>query len=139
MHHSKEFKWNKKIEPLIYGESKRDFIENMEQISLNTCRYYFSLLNAQTQLRIAEKNLSNQDTLFQIAQGRFRMGKIAENDLLQMELALLNSKNNFSLLGAHPAALDCPGDELLRKDRLILACDTTVSMHSTMRNMIFTG
>ncbi len=91
-----EFKWDKKIEPLIYGESKRAFLENMEQISLNTCRYYFSLLNSQTQLRIAENNLSNQDTLFQIAQGRFRMGKIAENDLLQMELALLNSKNRVT-------------------------------------------
>ncbi|MBJ2175343.1 TolC family protein [Aureibaculum sp. A20] len=90
------FKWNKKIEPLIYEESKRDFVENMEQISLNTCSRYFALLNAQTQLDIAEKNLSNQDTLFQIAKGRFRMGKIAENDLLQMELALLNSKNKLT-------------------------------------------
>ena len=91
-----EFKWNKKIEPLLYEESRREFVENMEQISLTTCRHYFSLLNAQTQLRIAEMNLSNQDTLFQIAQGRFRMGKIAENDLLQMELALLNSKNKVT-------------------------------------------
>ena len=31
-----EFKWNKKIEPLLYEEAKREFIENMEQISLNT-------------------------------------------------------------------------------------------------------
>lgn len=90
------FKWNKKIEPLIYEESKRDFVETMEQISLNTCSRYFALLNAQTQLDIAEKNLSNQDTLFQIAKGRFKMGKIAENDLLQMELALLNSKNKLT-------------------------------------------
>lgn len=90
------FKWNKKIEPLYYEESKRDFIENMEGISLNTCKFYFSLLKAQTQLKIAHKNLANQDTLFQIARGRFKMGKIAENDLLQMELALLNSKNNVT-------------------------------------------
>lgn len=90
------FKWDKKIEPLIYEESKRDFVENMEEISLTTCQHYFSLLNAQTQLRIAENNLSNQDTLFQIAKGRFKMGKIAENDLLQMELALLNSQNKLT-------------------------------------------
>ncbi len=90
------FKWDKKIEPLIFEESKREFIENMEQISLRTSQLYFSLLKSQIQLKIAEKNLSNQDTLFQIAKGRFRMGKIAENDLLQMELRYLNSKNNIT-------------------------------------------
>lgn len=90
------FKWDRKIEPLIYEEAKRDFVESMERISLSTSRLYFSLLKSQMQLKIAEKNLSNQDTLYQIAKGRFRMGKIAENDLLQMELALLNSKNTVT-------------------------------------------
>lgn len=90
------FKWDKRIEPLVYEESKREFIENMEQISVSTSRRYFQLLRAQKQLEIAETNLSNQDTLYQIAKGRFRMGKIAENDLLQMELTLLNSRNNVT-------------------------------------------
>lgn len=90
------FRWDKKIEPLIYEESRRDFIETMEQISINTCSSYFSLLKAQMQLKIAEQNLSNQDTLYQISQGRFKMGKIAENELLQMELSLLNSRNNVT-------------------------------------------
>ncbi|MEW4922506.1 TolC family protein [Algibacter sp. 2305UL17-15] len=90
------FKWDKKIEPLVYEESKREFVENMEQISVSTSRRYFQLLKAQMQLEIAKTNLSNQDTLYQIAQGRFKMGKIAENDLLQMELTLLNSKNDVT-------------------------------------------
>ena len=90
------FKWEKKIEPLVYEEARREFIENMEQISLTTCRRYFGLLKAQIQLKISQNNLSNQDTLFQIAKGRFKMGKIAENDLLQMELALLNSRNSVT-------------------------------------------
>lgn len=91
-----QFKWNKKIEPLIYEEAKREFIENMEQISLNTARRYFALLKAQVQSKIAKSNLSNQDTLFQISKGRFKMGKIAENDLLQIELSVLNSKNDVT-------------------------------------------
>lgn len=90
------FKWDKRIEPLIFEESKRDLIENMEQISLNTSRRYFALLKAQMQTKIALANQSNQDTLFKIAKGRFRMGKIAENDLLQMELSVLNSKNTVT-------------------------------------------
>jgi len=88
------YKWNKKIEPLIFEESKKAFIEGMEQIALNTSTRFFRLLKVQRQLKISQKNLSNQDTLFQIAKARFKMGKIAENDLLQMELSLLNSKNN---------------------------------------------
>ncbi|WP_299012331.1 TolC family protein [uncultured Polaribacter sp.] len=87
------FKWEKRIEPLIYEEAKREFIERMERISLNTSRRYFALLKAQIQAKIAKSNLSNQDTLFQISKGRFKMGKIAENDLLQIELSVLNSEN----------------------------------------------
>ncbi|UKM66408.1 TolC family protein [Flavobacteriaceae bacterium GSB9] len=90
------FKWDKKIEPLVYEESKRDFIENMEQIAVSTSRRYFELLKAQMQLEISKTNLKNQDTLYQIAEGRFKMGKIAENELLQMELTLLNSKNRVT-------------------------------------------
>lgn len=91
-----KFKWDKKIEPLIYEESKRDFIENMEQISVSTSNRYFDLLKAQMQLAISETNLKNQDTLFQIAKGRYKIGKIAENELLQMELRFLNSKNRVT-------------------------------------------
>lgn len=90
-----EFRWNKKIEPLLYEEAKREFIERMEQIAFNTSRRYFALLKAQIQQKIAKSNYSNQDTLFQISKGRFKMGKIAENDLLQIELSVLNAENEL--------------------------------------------
>jgi outer membrane protein TolC len=41
---------------------------------------------------IAKKNESNYDTLFKIAQGRYNLGKIAENELLQLELNLLKAQ-----------------------------------------------
>jgi len=90
------YKWDRKIEPLRYEESKRSIIENMEDISLTTCLRYFGLLKAQVSLDIAKKNLSNQDTLLQITKGRFKIGKIAENELLQIELSHLSSKNNVT-------------------------------------------
>jgi outer membrane protein TolC len=46
---------------------------------------------AQINLELAELNYSNSDTLFKIAQGRFNIGTIAENELLQMELSYLNA------------------------------------------------
>ncbi|MFS4484168.1 TolC family protein [Hyunsoonleella sp. 2307UL5-6] len=90
------FKWDKKIEPLAYEEAQKEFVENMERISVSASRRYFELLKAQKQLEIAETNLSNQDTLYKIGKGRFKVGKIAENDLLQIELTLLNSQNSVT-------------------------------------------
>jgi len=90
------YKWQREIEPLRYEESKRNIIENMEDISLTTCRLYFGLLKAQVILDISKKNLSNQDTLLQITKGRFKIGKIAENELLQIELSHLISQNNLT-------------------------------------------
>lgn len=90
------FKWDRKIEPLLNEESKRSFIEAMEIISLRSCYQYFALLKLQIQSKIAETNYANSDTLYKISKGRFNSGKIAENDLLRMELSYLNAKNNVT-------------------------------------------
>ncbi|HYH56283.1 MAG TPA: TolC family protein, partial [Anseongella sp.] len=58
------FRWQSEIEPLRYESSQRQFVENMEEISLETIRQYFNLLAAQVQLRTAELNFANTDTLY---------------------------------------------------------------------------
>ena len=85
-------KWDKKIEPLRYEESKREFVEEFESISKEASRLYFDLLRAQISLQIALKNLGNNDTIYKIAEGRYQLGKIPENELLQLELSLMNSR-----------------------------------------------
>jgi len=85
------FKWNKMIKPLEYEESQRSYFEELEQISVNATRQFFNLLLAQIRLEIAQKNVDSNDTIYQIANGRFNLGKITENDLLQLELNLVNS------------------------------------------------
>lgn len=92
------YKWDRQIEPLALEEGKRDFIEKMENISIRTTGLFFNLLRNEIQLQIAENNFKNQDTLLKISQGRYEMGKLAENELLQMELSLLNSKNSVTNL-----------------------------------------
>lgn len=87
-----ELKWDRRIEPLRYEESQREYFENLEDLSLNTSRRFFDLMLAQIELQIAEKNVANNDTIFKIAQGRYNLGKIAENELLQLELQLMNSR-----------------------------------------------
>ena len=89
-------RWDKRIEPLRYEESQREYFEGLEDISVNTTRRFFDLMLAQINLEIAKKNVANNDTIFKIAQGRYNLGKIAENDLLQLELQLMNSKQQVA-------------------------------------------
>ncbi|WP_161891063.1 TolC family protein [Pontibacter russatus] len=87
--------WDRKIAPLRYEEAIRDYREEMEIISSNATAHFFNLLLSQISLQIAEKNVANSDTLYEIAQTRYKASEIQENELLQMELTLLNSRQNL--------------------------------------------
>ena len=84
-------KWERKIEPLKYEEAKKTYIKSMEDVSKNAIDYFFDLAQSQLMLQISNVNYFNADTLYKIARGRYNIGTIAENELLQMELSLLNA------------------------------------------------
>jgi len=92
-----EHRWDKKIEPIKYEQAKRAYLEDSEQISITAVNHFFNLLLAQVEKDIAVKNMFNYDTLFKIAQGRFNLGKIAENELLQLELNYLQAQSSVDL------------------------------------------
>lgn len=85
------FKWEKKIEPAKYEEAKKQLIHTLEQVGNRAVGYFFDLILAQINLEMANKNYANNDTLYHIAEGRYQLGTIAENELLQMELGFLNA------------------------------------------------
>ncbi len=87
-----DLKWDKKIEPIRYEESIKQYNEEFERIALRACGLYFDLLLAQVSKDIANTNRVNNDTIYRIAEGRYQLGKIAENELLQLELGLVNSQ-----------------------------------------------
>ena len=89
-----ELKWQKQIEPLRYEEAKRTYVENVEEVHLNAVRRFFQLALAQINMEIANMNYANADTLYRLAQGRYNLGTIAENDMLQMELSFLNAETS---------------------------------------------
>ena len=91
-----ELKWDRRIEPLKYEQAKLQYLNTMEWVSQQSVRYFFDLALAQINVEIAEKNLANSDTLYQIATGRYELGTIAENELLQMELSRLNSETSMN-------------------------------------------
>lgn len=86
-----ELRWQKKIEPLKYEEARKTYLSNVENVHLMAVQYFFNLALAQINREIAETNMQNADTLYQIARGRYNLGTIAEDELLQMELSYLNA------------------------------------------------
>lgn len=86
------YRWDRKIQPLKFDQAKKRYLEDVEQLSMTTSNYFFGLLQAQIDKKIAMTNLKNSDTLYRIAKGRYQLGKIAENDLLQLELNFLKAQ-----------------------------------------------
>lgn len=72
--------------------AERQYLEAREDIAQQVATAFFDYYAAQVSLRNATLNASTNDTLFQLNQGRYEVGKISENDLLQSELALLRAQ-----------------------------------------------
>lgn len=91
-----QFRWDKRIQPLIYEESKRDYVEEMEQIARTAVDRYFNVLEQQINHQIATFNLANNDTIYKIEQGRYNIGTTSLDKLLQVELQLLTSRQQVA-------------------------------------------
>jgi outer membrane protein TolC len=100
-----DFKWQKKIAPLKVKESQRQYIENLEEISINTVSYFFARLIADVQLKLDKQNFKNIDTLVKVTKARYEIGTTQLNDVLQSEVSLLKAQkalfnSNLNLQGA---------------------------------------
>lgn len=84
-------KWNKRIQPIAYSESTSEYAEEMESVAYEAAELFFEVLIAQLNLAAAKRDKNNADTLFSISQGRYSVGKIAETEVLQIELRALNA------------------------------------------------
>lgn len=91
-----QLKWDKKTQPLVYEESKRSFVEEMENISQQAATRFFTVLDAQINLQLAEYNMANNDTIYKIEQGRYNIGTTTKDKLLQAELQLLQSRQQVT-------------------------------------------
>lgn len=88
-------KWDRDVEDLQSRASDNIFAEDMEQIGMDVARKFFDFYISKMRIENIANNVAINDTLFRVAQGRYKIGKIAENELLQSELAMLNTHNEF--------------------------------------------
>lgn len=84
--------WDAAEQDLGASIADRQFRESREQLAGTTASAFFDLYAAQLAVENAEANAAVNDTLYQLNTGRYEVGKIGENDLLQSELALLRAR-----------------------------------------------
>lgn len=89
-----QLKWDQKIEPVRYQEARKRYQEKLELIATNATDLFFALATAQSNLETALFNFAQADTLYHFAQGRYGIGTITENEMLQLEINRLTEETN---------------------------------------------
>jgi outer membrane protein TolC len=88
--------WNAETQDLSREMAARQWKEAREQVAMNVTDAFFATYTAKMNVENSRNNVQINDTLYQISIGRYNVGKIAENDLLQSELAALNARTSLS-------------------------------------------
>ena len=84
--------WDRREDVASDELNERQFLEAMEEVALQAAGAFFDLYAARLALDNASTNAAVNDTLYRLNTGRFEVGRIGENDLLQSELALLRAR-----------------------------------------------
>ena len=87
-----ELKWEKKLAPKRFLIAKKQYMESLEDITIQTAELFFAVLNAQSTYNQSVKSHEDRTTLYDIAKKRFELGTMTKGDILQMELSLLNEQ-----------------------------------------------
>ena len=88
-------KWDRRIEPVRFREARKTYNETLELVASQASNYFFALATAQTNLDIASSNYASADTLYRYAEGRYNIGTITENEMLQLEINKLTEETNM--------------------------------------------
>ncbi len=84
--------WDGREQDLRLTAAEREYRETRERNAGRAAGAYFDVYAADINAANAVNNAAVNDSLYRISQGRFQVGKIAENDLLQSELAVLKAR-----------------------------------------------
>lgn len=91
-----ELKWRNRLEPLRNEIAQKEFVQEMEALAVQVTAGFFDIFLARINVENAEFNVARNDSIYTISQGRFQVGNIAENDLLQTELELRNAESSLT-------------------------------------------
>jgi outer membrane protein TolC len=87
--------WDMRQQDVAASMAERQYLEAREDNAASTAAAFFDYYAATVALANATANAAVNDTLYTLNTGRYEVGKIGENDLLQSELALLRSRTSL--------------------------------------------
>lgn len=89
-----QLKWDKKLEPMKVKEAQKKYQADMEAIKIDATNLFFNLLVANEDLNIAISNKASNQSIFNIAEERYELGSISQNDLMALKLELISATRN---------------------------------------------
>jgi outer membrane protein TolC len=87
--------WETREQEVRADFATRQYREAREDVAIQATGAFFDFYAARVALANARTNAAVNDTLYTLNKGRYEVGKIGENDLLQSELALLRARTAF--------------------------------------------
>jgi outer membrane protein len=90
-----ELRWDYREQNVRAELAEQRYLEAREDVALVTADAFFDLYAAEMALRNAIANSAINDTLHLLNTGRYEVGRIGENDLLQSELAVLRARTSL--------------------------------------------
>jgi outer membrane protein TolC len=79
-----------------YKLAGREYVQEMEEVSLFVTQLFFDYLIAQVNLQVATQNLENTEEIFSIEKKRYELGTTFEDRLLQVELQALQARQDLA-------------------------------------------
>ncbi len=141
-----ETRWNDREQAISIEIAERQYLETRETIAIATTNAFFAFYSARINLNNSVANAAVNDTVYTLNKGRYEVGKIGENDLLQSELALLRAraaldqaKLDFDRsLSALKIAINLPAstalDVVVTADVPDFRADTLIAVQQALRN-----
>ncbi len=84
--------WDRREQNVRVDVAERAYLEAREDAATSAVSAFFELYVANMLAANAAQNVIVNDTLYLLSKGRFDVGRIGENDLLQAELAVLRAR-----------------------------------------------
>jgi outer membrane protein TolC len=141
-----ELAWDGREQSLDDEIAERQYLEAREDVAIATATAFFDVYAARLTLENATANVAVNDTLYTLSKGRYQVGKIGENDLLQSELALLRARTSLDgarldfsrAMAALRLLLKVPADSdfavAAPVDVPVMSVDTAVAVAEALRN-----
>jgi len=90
------YKWDKRIEPIKLALAEKQLAYDTELTSVTAVEKFFALALAQDQLRMSEEYIASCDTIYSIAERRYRIASISKAELSILELEKTNARNTLA-------------------------------------------